>query len=200
MDSLYSAFIIEAGKQRPETWELFTYARSRLIPCTNITARDTHTNVPRGGDSGLPMNWFMQVDRWRAGTNLRFLTDDVLEWAAETSVQLQYNHQPIATTPFSDLLLSPHPLANPNGGRSQRMMREANEGMPQSPLPFVLRENINFRVQMVCPQSAIDQLSVFLVENSMKLAEKRESLNEKMNAPRLIGWIWLEGALSRSSY
>ena len=202
MDSLYSAFVIEAGSQRPETWQLFDYGRSQNIPCTTIVATNAHTNMPRSGASGLPMNWIMQADRWRAGANLRFLTDDVLEWASETSCRLVYNGQSIAVTPLSDLLLAPHPLSNPSGygNRSNQLAREIAAGHLSRPEPLVLRENISFWIEMQCPQRAIDHLSTFLVENSLQLTDKRESVNDKIRTPRLVGWIWLEGVLSRGAY
>jgi hypothetical protein len=198
VDSLYSAFIIEAGKPHHEMWRLFSYSKSMLVPNTSIVATDAHTNVPRSGDSGLPMSWTMQVDRWRAGANLRFLTDDVLDWAADTGVRLVYNATPIASTPFSDLLMSPHPLSNPSGDYYDRRQR-LDRGEAVSPRPLVFRENIGFYVEMMSPKSSIDQLSVFLVENAMKLTDKRD-FQEKQKSPRLIGWIWLEGVLSRPVY
>lgn len=72
MDSLYSALVIDAdqpGGTMP--WRLFDYGIAQPITLHTRPAMRIHTNVPRTGGSGLPMNWSHRVSRWRATTTLR---------------------------------------------------------------------------------------------------------------------------------
>src|SRR3954470_6956363 len=88
---IYSSFVIDpwgAGSQ----WNTFSYSRSQdlLGAPPGVKAGRSHTNVPRSGDMGLPKDWEMAVESWHATLSVP-LDQVVLDWAAESFAQFEYN-------------------------------------------------------------------------------------------------------------
>lgn len=148
-------------------WELFTYTRETKIPGTNITATHAHTNVPRSGDSGLPMNWEMHVAGWRAQGDFR-LDQHVIRWAAETAVQFEYNAKFYGDTTLLDLLLHRQPL-----GRNQ--------------LPVHVREHLGYRVNVATPPAAMQTFREWLRSGDLEASNVRDAVLELDTIIRLRG-------------
>lgn len=102
-DSLRSSFVVHP--RRDDTmWEVFVRGRGEPLPGDpSIKATRTHTNIPRGGGSGLPCGWEMLIHSWRAGC--ADLSQPVLDWAAETNAMLEYNCKAYNSAVLIDLLL-----------------------------------------------------------------------------------------------
>ncbi len=204
MQSLYSAFILDAGSPRSLA-ECFTYSRSQPIWGTDIIATGAHTNVPRHGDAGLPMGWAMDVSHWRVQTNLRFLTDPILEWASETTLTLleggAFPIETIETSPLVDLLLAPQPVLDPRDDEN-RVRRLRNGQLVDLRQPYRLRENIGFRVEIkYAPEILTKHLMNYLIEHAIDLKHESSDalIGDKLRRPRLTCWVHLQGALVRGN-
>lgn len=171
MDSLYSAFILEADGPVFDEITLFEYGLAQ--PIANVldkTATRVHTNIARAGYAGLPLGHEFYVSRWRAVTNLR-REEPLLDWASESSAQLIYNNKTIMTTPLIDLLMAP-----------QMMIVESTDQAGQPTLhtvPLWMRENVTFSVLIQTSSRLLEQLQQHLLVNSV--------------SRRMIFWIHLDG-------
>jgi hypothetical protein len=199
MHSLYSAFVIEVPSGN-STHSLFSYGQGQCVSSTNIIAKNYHTNVPRSSWNGLPMGWMMRVDRWRAGCNLRFLVDPVIEWAAEVVVRFTSAGRTMQLSPLADLLMSPRDVYAPddNDFHSVRGARRGNlacERLSLRPSSVILRENISYEVTVEdSSEAAHRMLENYLVERAIDL-KGENTIEGKQRDPKLVCWIWLEGLL-----
>jgi len=190
MNSLYSAFVVEPGVKYVNT-NLFTYQRSQTLPHSrnNDPARDVHTNVPRSMDVGLPMGWIMRADQWRAGCNMRYLVDDVLEWASTISLELRYTGRSIQRTPLSDLLMSPRLLSDPDPRWRDVGYTNVQTRLNPRPNSAVFLENLGWYVEARSTSNdAHELLDNYLIENARQIQGKTIE-------PKLIVWVWIEGLL-----
>ncbi len=133
------------------TWELFTYSRASVIPDTMITAKRSHTNLPRNGSNGLPRDWEMYVTRWRAHTNM-VLDQVILDWASELVVSFAYNDKVYSSTPLIDILLGTRSIGDP--------------------LPIHMRENLGYMVQVENNQAATAKLQEWLRKDDSEVHSK----------------------------
>jgi hypothetical protein len=175
VDSLYSAFILEADGPVFDECKLFEYGLSQTVCNSTKPATRVHTNVPRAGYAGLPMGHEMFVYRWQAKTNIR-IDEPLLDWASESVAQFVYNDKPYAR-PVIDLLMAPQafwvdlpPDQRGNATTSGHM-------------PIQLRENLSFHVQIQTASRALEQLQQFLITHTV--------------GHRMIFWIYLDGIYRR---
>jgi len=199
-ESFRSALFVNPWSAQ-NVWELFVYSRGVAIPGTDIVANRAHTNIPRSGDSGLPLDWAMYVLQWRAALNMT-LEQPVLDWAAETVVQFEYNGKYYGNTPLIDLLLGARPVGDP--------------------LPVHMRENLGFKVTVstdneravaqlrdwlrgggsVLPENvrdAVTELDAILrLQPEGPVAASLRHVQAKLRPGRhLMAWIHLEGPVKR---
>lgn len=159
----------------PPVWRLFSYGRVQPIDGTNIIATATHTNVPRAGHVGLPMNWDASIDRWRAVTSIRF-AEPVLEWASQTEAAFRFNDKLADRRPLIDLLFSSQSILEPDPNDAHY-----TRGRPSSRQPLWMRENLSYEVEVISNPGAVPKLQRWLVEHTQDYA--------------LITWIFLEGVI-----
>ena len=149
----YSAFIVtpdlpNVGDGALIRWPVFTYARGNTIPGDpSRTATRAHTNVLRAGSSGLPKDWEMLVCKWRA-TLSQPLVEPVQEWAAETSVEFEYNGKRYGDASLIDLVLQPQPQD------------------PYKLMPVHIRENLNYRAEVQSAEAPTRRLRDWLASSS----------------------------------
>jgi hypothetical protein len=197
-ESFRSAFYVSPWNAQ-NAWDLFTYARGTAIPGTDLVATRAHTNIPRSGDTGLPREWEMHVMQWRAATNMP-LEQPILDWAAETVVQFEYNSKISGNAPLIDLLLGTRTIGNP--------------------MPVWMRENLSFQVvvktenERVVGQlrdwlrggSAADNVrdavaeldAIVRLQSDQQLVKSLQHVQAKLQPGRqLLTWIHLEGPLKR---
>lgn len=185
LDALYSSLVITAEQQgHPPQWDLFSYGRSQMICGFNEVATRIHTNVPRSGTVGLPMNWEAWITRWRAATSLRYVDDPIMDWAAETYAELRYNDRVEASLPLAELLLSPQPV----GEQHNVSMRRVDGAQQPIGRYLWIRENLGYEVR-ITPETRV-------AEQCFKRLQ--EYLIEKTQTHRLTLWIRLEGEVIRS--
>lgn len=126
------------------------------------------------------MGWNMRVDRWRAGCNLRYLVDPVMEWASEVTTELRISSRVIQKTPLCDLLMSPRDLFAADEYEYDNLYGHGRAGSDRlrdrlgvKPSSVILRENINYEVIVEDHHDAAHQMLVnYLVERAIDL--KRE--------------------------
>lgn len=201
MDSLYSAFVIDAELHRQginTQFNLFEYSMGQVLVGHTMAARRIHTNMPRSGYNGLPTGWAMQVSRWRASVNMRYLVEPVLEWAADTHLRFYIQSRPIAYSPLADLLLAPQQISDAGGSRSAQEIYQATaRGERLDGRPILLAENINFTVEVEFGTQAVQRMLMnYLVERAVDLNGNRDDVSGELK-PRLTCWVWLEGALAK---
>ncbi len=186
VDQLYSSLIVDADGYVMSNYTLFGYGQSQPVPGAKETrlATKAFTNVPRPGDSGLPMGWEMYVCRWRATTNLR-IDEPIMDWAAESFVQLFYNGHPYSTLPLLDLLMAPQAFMVMEDSADEP--NNLLPGISRGVLPLWMRENITYEVRIQTPHETTG-LSTKLLEY----------LLEHTRGHRMILWVYLEGVLRRN--
>jgi hypothetical protein len=106
-DSLRSAFVVTPYGTE-DRWEVFSGSRSQALEGDKSRYMTrAHTNIPRSGDSGLPKDWEMLVDNWKA--ICPNMSQVVIDWASETSACLEYNGKSYGDRTLLELLLD-HPV------------------------------------------------------------------------------------------
>lgn len=199
--SLRSAFVL-SRETTDRQWDLFGYSRHETAPGATEPSR-AHTNIPRSGDVGLPRDWEMIVCRWRASINIPFV-ESVLDWAAETSVELVYNDKCCANETLADLLLSGATISGPGDD-----------------YPVHMREHLSYRVALrTDSESALRGLRDYLrgdvADEKLRVAIAELGVLARMTKDSAIGdaiqhvinrlnpsksltcWVHLEGALKRT--
>lgn len=207
-DSLRSAFVVDPQGEG-DRWVAFSYGPSQRIVGGSFTANRAHTNVPRNGDSGLPKDWAMFVRRWRAHCDMPLLTP-LLNFAAETTVEFQYNDKRYASSTLLDLLMGQQHIADDDTRPHADVMG----------LPVHMREGLNYEVVVECrSSSALDELREHLrqplgvaadletlerlalglnQDATRALAAEIARVRTRLPRPRpLLCWVHLEGYLLR---
>jgi hypothetical protein len=207
--SLRSAFVVDPQGEG-DRWVAFSYGPSQRIAGGSFTANRAHTNVPRNGDSGLPKDWAMFVRRWRAHCDMPLLTP-LLNFAAETTVEFQYNNDKrYASSTLLDLLMGQQHIADDDTRPHADVMG----------LPVHMREGLNYEVVVECRSSTaldelrehlrqplgvaadlerLEQLAIDLNHDATRaLAAEIARMRTRLPRPRpLLCWVHLEGYLLR---
>lgn len=184
-NSLYSSFSITATPSDQSEWRLFASGVGRPIAGDpHLAQTRAHTNIPRDGDTGLPMGWEAFIRTWRASLNMRFVDGPILEWAALTSAELRFNDHTYATTRLLDLLAAPQAVFDDAPSREFFNTRYGATGEHPAFRPMWIRENLPYGVSIVSPQRATDGV--------------RRWLDEHTTNGRLLCWVHLDGAVLAS--
>jgi hypothetical protein len=185
INNLYSCFTITAAPSEQNEWSLFSSGAGWPIAGDQrLIQTRAHTNIPRGGDTGLPMGWEALIRTWRASLNTRFVDGPVLDWAQATSAELFFNEKPYATASLLDLLAAPQAVFDDVPSRE---FFAARAGRDQPAFqPMWIRENIRYGVTVTSPQRAVDGVKKWLAEHTVD--------------GRILCWVHLDGVvLSRLS-
>lgn len=127
----------------------------------------------------------MQIEYWRASTNLR-MTDEVIDWASETSVQFIAGQRYEMGSPLIDLLFNRQPFKDTEAYYDLAIGQQLTPRLANSPRGYALRESVNFKVEIQTVSPAIAKLQRWLIEHT--------------NEGKMTLWIWLEGQLQRALY
>ena len=190
-ETLYSACVLFS---HPAPDRLFHYARSEVLPGAKQFATKAHTNLWRSGRAGLPQSWEFFVSSWRFTMN-RPLTEELLDWASEISVEFIYNYKRYAQEPLVELLQgtrsisSDEPFGRPFSEEKLAAFLEKFQvpttplSLPAHWLPVWMRENLIFEVTLSGDSEVAEQAY--------------QRLLDSLDGQRLVMWGHLDGYMKR---
>jgi len=159
-DNLRSAFAVTPYGTE-DRWEVFSNGRSQALEGDKSRYMTrAHTNIPRSGDSGLPKDWEMLIDSWKA--ICPNMSQVVLDWASETSACLIYNGKSYGDRTLLELLLD-HPVLDTH--------------------PVHIRENLSYGVHIdTCKPAALKAL-----RNSLRGDSQNKAIVDELDILAQLG-------------
>jgi hypothetical protein len=186
MNSLYSCFTITAAASDQIEWDVFLQGKGHPVAGDlGLIASYAHTNIPRSGETGIPMGWEAFIRQWRATMNVRFVDGPLLEWAQSTLCKLHFNGRTFSTAPLLDLLAAPQAVfedCDREAFFSDRMQFPASTGADLPGFrPMWIRENLSYGVTVTSPAKDVEAVRRWLVDNTIN--------------GRLLCWLHLDGVV-----